>query len=322
MRTSPNLLASALLALSCAVGAAQDFPSKPLRLISPFPRGSGPDERMPVVADKATQNLKQPIVLEPRPGGAGIPAMEAIKAASPDGYLLGLASDQNLTILPFLNRSLPYDPQADFTPIMRVFSSPYFVMVAAKGPYTKLQDLIADARSAPNKVSYGGAAVGSQSHLGGSLFASLIKAQMVFVPYRELPQMFNSIASGDLGWTLSTAASAAAFLQNGTIKILAIAQKTRSPQFPDIPTVAEAGGPEFESAPWLALIGPRGIPPAIVQQINGAVTAAITDNTVQERLRQFGFTTQSSTPQELVRYIDADMKRNRELVRQSGAAPP
>jgi tripartite-type tricarboxylate transporter receptor subunit TctC len=322
MRKRFALLAAVLLALSPGVSTAQDFPSKPIRLISPFPPGSGPDVMMRVVADRAAQQLKQPLVLEPRTGGAGIPAMEAIKAAAPDGYLLGIASDQNLTILPFLNRALPYDPQADFTPVMRIFSSPYFVMVAAKGPYATLRDLIADARSAPNKVSYGGAAVGSQSHLGGSLFASLIKAQMVFVPYRDFPQMFNGIASGDLGWTLSTAASASAFLQNGTIKILAIAQKTRSPQFSDIPTVAEAGGPEFESAPWLALIGPRGIPPAIVQQINAAVTAALTDGTVQDRLRQFGFTAHPSSPQELVRHIEADTKRNRELVRQSGAAAP
>ena len=226
--------------------AAQEFPSRTIRIISPFPPGAGPDVMIRILGESLSAILKQPVVIEAKPGGSGIPAMEAIKSALPDGHVLGLTSDQNLTILPHINPSIPYDPKVDFTPVSRILSSSYFVLVASKGPYSSLKDLIADARSAPRKVSFGTQAIGSQAHLGAALFGSLIGAEMVLVPYRDMSQLFLNIGNGDVGWVLSTAASASAFLQNGTIKPLAIAQRARSPQFPDVPTVAEAAGFEFE----------------------------------------------------------------------------
>ena len=298
--------------------AAQEFPSRTIRIISPFPPGAGPDVMIRILGESLSAILKQPVVIEAKPGGSGIPAMEAIKSAPPDGHVLGLTSDQNLTILPHINPSIPYDPKMDFTPVSRILSSSYFVLVASKGPYSSLKDLIADARSAPRKVSFGTQAVGSQAHLGAALFGSLIGAEMVLVPYRDMSQLFLNIGNGDVGWVLSTAASASAFLQNGTIKPLAIAQRARSPQFPDVPTVAEAAGFEFESAPWLALVGPRGLPPAVVAQLNAAVKTAVAEQRMQDWLRSVVFDARTGSPEDLRTIIADDLNKNAELVKRIG----
>ena len=314
----------ALVAVACAFlrpAAAQDFPQRAVRIISPYPAGIGPDLVMRVVAEQLSQTWKQPVVIDARTGGSGIPAMEALKAAAPDGHTLAVAGDAQLAINPFVHRSLPYDPRSDFAPIMRLISTPFVIIVAAKGPYQSVPDLIAEARSAPGKVSYGAIFVASPVHLGAAQFASLINAQMVFVPYRDNQQMLVNIANGELGWTLSTTASAAALIEKGMLKPIAIAQKTRSPSFPDIPTVAEAGGPELVVQSWLALLAPRGTPPKAIQQINTDVTAALASPAVVERLRSFGYAAEPSSPEELAKLIDDEMAKNGELIRRIGLTP-
>ena len=298
--------------------AAQEFPSRTIRIISPFPPGAGPDVMIRILGESLSATLKQPVVIEAKPGGSGIPAMEAIKSAPPDGHVLGLTSDQNLAILPHINPSIPYDPKTDFTPIGRILSSSYFVLVSAKGPYNTLNDLIADARSAPRKVSYGSQAIGGQAHLGAALFGSLIGAEMVLVPYRDMSQLFVNIVNGDLTFVLSTVASASAFLQNNTIKPLAIAQRARSAQFPDVPTVKEAAGFEFESAPWLALVGPRGLPPEVVAKLNAALKAAMTEQKMQDWLRAVAFDARTGSPDDLRAAIVEDFNKNADLVKRIG----
>jgi tripartite-type tricarboxylate transporter receptor subunit TctC len=311
------------VALACCAGTAaiaQDFPHKGVRIISPYPPGSGPDQMMRVIVEQLSSDWKQPVVLDARPGGNGVPVMEAIKAAPPDGYTIGVASDGQLTINPLLYRSLPYDPLIDFAPITLLFSSPFYVTVAAKGAYRTLPDLIADARSVPNKVSYGALLIGSPAQLGSALFASLIDAQMVFVPYRDPQQMLLNVANGNLGWTLSTAATVAAMVDGGLIRLLAIAQRARSPHFPDIPTVAEAGGPELDVKSWVSLIAPRDTPPDVVARLNKGFVGVLAAPAIQERLRIFGFTSEAGPPDELTRTIRDDMTRNSELIKRAGAS--
>jgi tripartite-type tricarboxylate transporter receptor subunit TctC len=323
---SRTIVAAALAWWACAAAFAQeppskhDFPSKGVRIISPYPAGSGPDLMMRAIAEQLAAEWKQPVVLDSRPGGNGIPAMEAIKAAAPDGYTIGAASDGQLTINPFLYRSLSYDPSTDFAPVMLLFSSPFYVTVAAKGAYHTLPDLIADARSAPNKVSYGALLTGSPAQLGSALFASLINSEMVFVPYRDPQQMLLNVANGNLGWTLSTVATATPMINSGLIKLLAVARKSRSSFFPEIPTTAEAGGPELDVKSWLSLIVPRDTPPEIIARINKDFSHTMSTPAIQERLRAVGFTSEVGGPDDLTRTMREDMATNSELIKRTGAS--
>jgi tripartite-type tricarboxylate transporter receptor subunit TctC len=314
------VLAAVLSWCACTAAAEQGFPNRGVRIISPYPAGSGPDQMMRVIVEQLTIVWKQPVVLESRPGGNGIPAMDAIKAAAPDGYTIGVASDGQLAINPFLYRTLSYDPLADFAPVTLLFSTPFYVVVAANGAYRTLPDLIADARSAPNKVSYGGLLTGSPAQLGSAQFASLINAQMVFVPYRDPQQMLVNVANGNLGWTLSTVATAAPMVNSGLIKLLAIAGHSRSSYFPDIPTVAEAGGPELDVRSWLSLVGPRNTPTDVIAQINKDFVGLLAAPSMQERLHIFGFTSEAGSPEDLTRTMRDDMTRNSELIKRTGAS--
>jgi tripartite-type tricarboxylate transporter receptor subunit TctC len=325
-RHAITLLCLAGLALCSAcpttfAQSAQVFPNRTVRIISPYGAGTGPDVVVRMVVDRLSRAWKQPVIVEARPGGGGIPAMEAAKAAPADGHHLVMAADAQLSIAPHLFRSLPYDPQTDFEPIAGLYSSPFYVMVAANGRYRTLADLTADARSAPNKVAYGVPAVGSPAHLGAAMLASLTGSEMLPVPFRETQQLFIAILNGDVGWTLSTPGTASGFFVSGAIKPIAVAQKVRSPHFPDVPTIVEAGGPpEIEIVPWLALLAPRGTPADVVRTINAGVTAALGDPTVRERLRALGFTPMATSPDEAAQRLRADRLRYGELVHLAGAA--
>ncbi len=299
---------------------ADSFPNKTVRIISPYPAGSGPDQMMRVVGEQLTKIWKQPVVLDSRAGGNGTPAMEALKAAPPDGYTIGVASDVQLTTNPFLFRSLSYDPQNDFAPVMLLFSTPFYMAVSSKGPYGSVRDLIADAQSVPSKVSYGALFVGSQGHLGAALFASLVNAQMVFVPYRDPQQMLVNITNGDLSWAFTSIATAKALTQSGLLKLIAVGRPTRSSYSPDTPTLAEAGGPKLTVKTWLALLAPRGTPPDVIRQINVAAMNVLAEPAAQERLRVFGFDSEAGPPEELSKIIVEDGKKNSELIKRIGAS--
>jgi tripartite-type tricarboxylate transporter receptor subunit TctC len=315
------ILAAAFACLACSAACAQAFPSKGVRVISPYPAGSGPDQMMRAVVEQLTTAWKQPVVLDSRPGGNGIPAMEAIKAAPPDGHTLAVASDAQLAINPFLYRALSYDPHTDLAPVTLLFSTPFYLVVAANGAYRTLPDLIADARSAPNKVSYGTLLVGSSTHLGSELFASLINAQMLFVPYRDPQQMMVNIAKGDLGWTFSTVATATPMVDGGLLRFLAVARHSRTSSLPEVPTMAEAGGPELEVKSWLSLVAPRGTPTDVIAKINKDVIGLLATPSLQDRLRSFGFTSEAGgTPEYLTKIMREDMARNGELIKRTGAS--
>jgi tripartite-type tricarboxylate transporter receptor subunit TctC len=274
---------------------------------------------MRVMVEQLTTVWKQPVLLDSRPGGNGIPAMEAIKAAAPDGYTLAVASDAQLAINPVLYRALSYDPHTDLAPVALLFSTPFYIVVGAKGAYRTLPDLIADARSAPNKVSYGALLIGSSTHLGSELLASLIHAQMVFVPYRDPQQMLVNIAKGDLGWTFSTVATASPMVDGGLLRFLAVARRSRTSSLPAVPTVVEAGGPELEVKSWLSLVAPHGTPTDIIARINKDVIDLLATPSLQERLRIFGFASEAGSPEYVTKLMREDMARNSELIKRTGA---
>ena len=317
---------SCLLLLSAAgfgamqLAAAQTFPSKMVTLTAPYSAGAAPAVFSHVMAEKLAATWGVPVIVDARPGGSGFIAIEAVKKAAPDGHDLLVVSNSHLAINPALYKKLPYDPEKDFVPVAMFYRTPFFLVVSTSGPYSSVPALIAAAKAKPGAVSYGSSYVGSPSHLGSAEFEFLTGTKMIHVPFKDQSQMYVSIANGDVDWAFSTLGSALPLMQAGRIKLLAIAAKQRLKTLPQVPTIAEAGGPlALEVDTWLALVAPRGTPPEVVRRINAEINKQLGDPEVKQLLQQFGFEAAPGTPEQFAEVIRADVKKYAELVRRTGA---
>jgi tripartite-type tricarboxylate transporter receptor subunit TctC len=302
-----------------ALAAGQQFPSKMVTLTAPYSAGAAPAVFAHVMAEKLGGAWSVPVIVDARPGGSGFIAIEAVKKAPPDGNDLLVVSNSHLAINPALYKKLPYDPEKDFVPIAMFYRTPFFLVVSTSGPYSSVPALIAAAKAKPGTVSYGSSYVGSPSHLGSAEFEFLTGTKMIHVPFKDQSQMYVSIANGDVGWAFSTLGSALPLMQAGRIKLLAIAAKQRAKALPDVPTIAEAGGPPLEVDTWLALVAPRGTPPEVIRRINAEINKQLADPEVKQLLQQFGFEAAPGTPEQFAEVIRADVKKYGELVRRTGA---
>ena len=320
-----NVLPELLLLVATGLGAispalAQSFPSKPVKISAPYSAGAAPAVFTRAIADKLAKAWSQPVIVDARPGASGFIAIEAIKNAVPDGHELLVVSNAHVAINPSLYKKLPYDPQRDFVPVAMFYHTPFFVAVAASGPYTNVSALIAAAKANPGAVSYGSSYVGSPSHLGSAEFEFLTGTKMIHAPYKDQSQMYVGIAGGDIGWAFTTLGSALPLLQAGRLKLIAIAAPQRAKSLPDIPTMAEAGGPPgMVVGAWLAIVAPRGTPPEVVRKINAEVNRALADPEVVQQLQTFGFEAAPETPEQLAEEIRSDARKFAELVRRTGA---
>jgi tripartite-type tricarboxylate transporter receptor subunit TctC len=316
-------LATALLAPMAAVSGiapAQTYPSKTVRIDSPFSAGAGPVIFTRVLADKLSKQWGQAVIVEPKPGGSGFLAIDAVKSAPTDGHELLIASNAHVAINPALYSKLPYDPERDLVPVAMFYRTPFFIVVSVNGPYQSVPALIAAAKANPGTVSYGSSYVGSPSHLGSAEFEYRTGTKMIHVPYRDQSQMYVSIASGDVGWAFSTLGSALPLIQAGKIKILAIAARERSKALPEIPTLEEAGGPAgLQVDSWLGLMAPRGTPADVVRKLNADVNRQLADPDVLEEMKRLGFEPAPGTPERFAQIIAEDGKKYAELVRRTGA---
>lgn len=313
------VLAAAWLG-AAAFASAQPFPSKLVKITAPYSAGAGPAIFTRVMADKLAKAWGQPVIVDARPGGSGFIAIEAVKNAAPDGHELLVVSNAHVAINPALYKKLPYDPEKDFVPVAMFYRTPFFLIVSSSGPYLSVPALIAAAKANPGAVSYGSSYVGSPSHLGSAEFEFLTGTKMIHVPFKDQSQMYVGIANGDVGWAFSTLGSALPLMQAGRIKPIAIAARQRLKMLPEVPTMAEAGGPAgLEVDSWLALVAPRGTPPEIVRRINAEVNRQLADPDVLQQLQQFGFEAAPGTSEQFADTIRADAKRYAELVRRTGA---
>ena len=318
-----TLTAGALLALALVQAAphaaAQDFPRKPMRIISVFPSGLSPDVAMRIVADKLAQQLGQPVIVEPRPGANGFIAIGALKKAAPDGHELLLLSLAHLALNPNLLKNIPYDPENDFVPVSPIYRAPFFIVVSATGPYRTFQDLIAAATANPQRITYGTPYVGSPPHLGGAMLAYLTGTQMQAVQFKENTQINTALVNGDIGFFVTTTGSVASLVRAGRLKILAIAAPARLASEPDVPTVKELGGPEgYEVDSWIGLVALRGTPPDVVRRINADLAKVLAEPDVKERFKGLGVEPISNTPAEMAGMIHAELKRYGDLIKRIG----
>jgi tripartite-type tricarboxylate transporter receptor subunit TctC len=297
----------------------QEFPTKPVRIVSPFPSGLAPDIAARAIADRLARTWGHPVIVEPRPGANGFLAIGAVKRAAPDGHALLLAGQAHLAINPRLFASVPYDPEKDFVPLSLIYRTPFFIAVSAAGAYKTIPELIAAAKASQKKLSYCSPYIGSPPHLGGALFAYLTGTQMVHIPYKEAAQMYISVANGDVDFILGSVGSSLALVKAGKLKLLAIAAKSRDPEHPDIPTVAEAGGPGgYEVDTWVSLVAPRGTSPELARQISADIAAALADPEVKDRFKGIGVDPVWNTPAQLADLVKSDLRSYGEIVKRTG----
>jgi tripartite-type tricarboxylate transporter receptor subunit TctC len=311
-----------VLLLALTAWQAQAFPTKPVKIVSAYPTGITPDTAARLVAERMSRSLGQSVLIEPRPGGNGFIAIGAAKKGVADGHELLLLGNAHLTINPRLFRSIPYDPEADFVPVSLIYRAPFFIVVSADGPFRTIQDLIAAAKARPESVAYSTPYVGSPPHLGGAMLAALTDTKMQAIHFKEGPQIYTSVANGDVGFSIATVGSAAPLVKAGRLRLLAIAASERLAAQPDVPTVKELGGPVgYEVESWVGFVAPRGTPAEAVRRLGAEVTAALADAELKERYRNLGVEPVSTTSAQMLELIRADLRRTGDVVRRAGIQP-
>ena len=314
----------AVLAIACALSAAAlmpahaqaqaAWPQRPIKLIVPFAAGGSNDNLARLLAIKLGTRLGQPMVVENKGGAGGTIGTEFVAKAPPDGYTLLLAST-SITTNAATGKKLPYDPVKDLQPIGTIATSPLAIVVSNSLPVKTLPDLIALARAKPGSISYGSAGLGGTNHLGTELFASAAKAQFVHVPYKGISLAFNDLMGGSLQMLVPSLAAALPQIQGGKMRALAVTGPERSPLAPDLPTAAESGLPGFRLEVWFGLLGPAGMPPAVVKRLNDELRAVLDSAEIKEVLARESSTPQPSTPQELGALVRSDLARWTHLIK-------
>jgi tripartite-type tricarboxylate transporter receptor subunit TctC len=308
MQTRFVIAALSLAVLPCTA-IAQKYPEKPVRIITTFPSGSGPDAAMRVIAAKLSKAWGQQVVVDNRPGGNGFIALGLAKTTAADGYTLAQASSAQITTHRLIYRTLPYDPVKDFDPIVPLFRNHFFIVVPTTSSWKSVGDLIAAAKAKPSGLSYGSEFIGSPGHLGAALLEAATGTQMTHVPYKETGQLFAAVGRGDVQWAFGTVGTAGATVQSGSARLLALAAPKRLPNYPDVPTVSEAGGPAgFEVAAWTGLLAPRGTPRAILEKINRDVAQAVQEPDIRERFAAFGYQAWGISPAETSAAMAAEVR--------------
>ncbi len=284
---------SAAVVLGAATGVAAqtaDWPTKPVTVTTPFPVGSGPDAVMRLLADKLATTWKQRVVIDNKPGAGGFIAIDATRRMPADGYSLVLLDSEHVAAAPHLYKKRNFKPFETFDMVGPVFRASFALAVSAESKVRNVAELVAQAKAKNGKMTYGSWGVGSPGHLGGAYLESLTGAGMQHVAYRETSQLFMSVASGDVDWSFGSIPSSAGVYKAGKIKYLAVAASKRLPQLPDVPTMAEAGGPtNFELNSIAVIAAPKGMPAALVEKINKDLAKAIADPEVRARLDTYAF---------------------------------
>ena len=255
-----------------------------------FAPGSGPDAVLRMVAEKLGRTWNQRVLVDNKPGGGGFIAIEAVKRAAPDGYTLLQLDSEHLAALPYLYKSRGFETLKTFEPVAALFRTPFLVAVPSDSKWKSMADLIGAAKAQPGQVTFGSWGVGSPGHLGGEQLETLTGIRMQHVPFREVSQLFMSVGSGDVAWSFGSIPSSQGAYKAGKIRYVAVAAPKRIPQMPEVPTVAEAGGPAgLEVNSFVVLTAPRGLPAAVRDRINVDVQKALAEPDVKARFETFAF---------------------------------
>ncbi len=323
MPATSNLLACYALGLTCiaqtpATAAAEIFPTRPIRLISPFAPGGGNDIISRSLGAAISKGLGQSIVVDNRPGANTIVAMEILARATPDGYTLLTTSSSQATNAT-LYAKLPYDSIKDFSPVSMVGVSPLVLAVNPALPIKSVGDLIAAAKAKPGSIMYPSAGTGNSTHLGGALFAAMADIQLTHVPYKGLGPGLLDLIAGRLHVVFSTAPSAIPHIKTGRLRGLAVTTAARSNLVPQLPTVAESGVPGYEAGSWYGIIAPAGVPRGVILRLNKEITSVLATADFREQLMNAGADPMPNTPEQFTAYLKSEIAKWAKVIKLSGA---
>jgi tripartite-type tricarboxylate transporter receptor subunit TctC len=317
VRRAAVLLCFALPASAVNAADAQNYPVKSIRLIVGYSPGGGTDVLSRVLAKYLGESFKQTVIVDNRPGAGGILATELVAKAPPDGYTL-LTTPSTHSINPGLYAKLPYDPIKDFTAVGLMATSPNTFVVHPSMPAKSVRELIALARQRPGELSFASAGVGSTTHLAGEYFRSMAKIKTVHVPYKGSGQAEIDLATGQVHYMIDSTPAALPNIKAGRTRAIATTGTKRFSMLPDVPTVAESGLPQYESVSWWGILAPAGLPPAIVERLNGEMNRIMNLPEVKKLVLAQGAESLTGTPQAFLDYIKQETTLYTRIIRDAG----
>ncbi len=304
-----RLICIAAVVLSPAAASAQDFPSKPIRLIVPFPPGGPNDLIARVVGQKMSELLKQQVVIDNRGGAGGVTGTDAVAKAAPDGYTIAITSAGALAISIALQEKLPYDTLKHLKPVTLVASVPELLVAATNVPAGNLAELVALARAKPGSLNYASSGPGSMPHLAGELLKVAAKVDIVHVPYKGAAPAVNDLVGQQVQMAFFDLPVLLPQVQAGKLKAIVVGSKQRAPSLKDVPTTAEAGFPQVEADNWYGMVAPVATPQAVVARLHQATIEALKDPGVREKLSSQGLNLIGNSPDEFTAYIRSEIEK-------------
>jgi tripartite-type tricarboxylate transporter receptor subunit TctC len=302
---------------SGAALAETGYPAKPVHILVPYPAGGAVDVLARTLGDEVSRQWGQSVVVENRPGAGGVVASQALATAPPDGYTLMVVASGHATN-PFLYSKLPYDTFKDFTPISLLASSPNILLVRADSPYKTLADLLAAAREKPGTLSYGMAGNGTSTNLAGELLKNMAKVDIVAIPYKGGAPAINDLLGGQIPISFNNGPESMGQLSAGSVRALGVTTAKRAAILPNVPSIAEAGVPGYDTAVWWGLLGPAKMPADLVAKLSHDFVAAVNDPAVKERLAGLGASPIGSSPQQFDAVIHADYDKWGPIIKAAG----
>jgi tripartite-type tricarboxylate transporter receptor subunit TctC len=315
------LYALAACAVFCTqLAHSQDFPSKPIRIIVPFPPGGSNDVLARIVAQKMSESFGQPVIVENKPGASGNIGTELLVKSDPDGYTMAIAPNQTIAVNPVLYPKLPFDVSRDIQGISLLGRLPMVLIVSPKMTTTSVQDLIAQTKGNPDKVSYASSGSGSPQHMAAEVFKSMTGAHLTQIPYKGAAPALVDILSGSVDLMFGPINSALPHIRSGKLRALGTTGSKRLAVLPEVPTIAETV-PNFESDIWIGMIAPARTPPAVINKLNGELRRALALPDVREKLAEQGILAETSTAADFNNLIASDQKRWASVIKAANIKP-
>ena len=311
-------------AVACSTGAGiaaaadANYPTRPIRLVVPFPPAGGTDVLSRAISQSIIANTKWTIIVDNKPGAGGNIGLDATAKAAPDGYTIAMGQTANLAVNPALYSSMPFDPLKDFAPIALISSQPLILVVNANSPYKSLKDLVDAAKAGPGKINMASSSNGTIGHIGGEIFQRRAGIKMTHVPYKGAGAAVTDLMGGSVDCFFGNTQAVGGLVTAGRLRPLAVTSPQRLGNFPNVPTIAELGYPGFEAATWSGLVAPAGTPPAIVERLNAEANRALGTNEMKAKLYEDGSTPLGGTPQQFAEFIRKEHAKWGTAVREAG----
>ena len=298
---------------------AQDaYPSKPIRLVVPFPPAGGTDVLSRAISSAIAAEARWNIVVDNKPGAGGNIGLDAAAKSQPDGYTIAMGQTANLAVNPALYSKMPFDPLKDFAPVALVSSQPLILVVSTASPYRSLKDLVDAAKARPGQINMASSSNGTIGHIGGELFQRRAGIRMTHVPYKGAAAAVTDLMGGSVDCFFGNTQAVGGLVTGGKLRPLAVTSPRRLSNFPDVPTVAESGYPDFEAATWSGIVAPAGTPPAIVERLNAEVNKALKRPEMVKKLEEDGSTPLGGTPAQFADFIRKEHVKWGTAVRDAG----